>query len=155
LDTVLASLIAVIGTLAGGLGTLHLQQRAALRADHRRDLHSAGAAFLTGLTAYRAAVYALWTTSRSAPTTPHLDRINDVRSARSALTSARDSLLLLTDDAAVRTSVHTAIDAAYHLGDDETQRNITSGRPAALAAHQAVLDALTRALRRYQDTSQP
>jgi len=146
-DTVLASLIAVIGTLAGGLGTLHLQQRSALRAEHRRDLQTTGAAFLAALTRYRAAVYALWTTNPTTPDAHRAERIAEVRSARATLTGARDALLLLTADPTVRAAAHQAINAAYHLGDDQDQRHISTGRPAALSAHQTALDALTHAIR--------
>ncbi|MFF2613447.1 hypothetical protein [Kitasatospora sp. NPDC058046] len=144
----LASLIAVFGTLAGSLGTIHLQQRAARRATRRHDLQTAGGQLLTALTAYRAAVYALWTTNTTNPDTnnPPTEQITTVRTARAALTAARDTLFLLTADATVRGAVHAALDATFALGDDQEQEQITTGRPAALDAHHTVLDALASAI---------
>ncbi|MET8539198.1 hypothetical protein ABZW03_00855 [Kitasatospora sp. NPDC004799] len=149
MDTVLASLIAVIGTLTGSLGTIHLQQRATRRAVHRHDLQSAGGQLLTALTAYRAAVYALWTANTTNPDAdnPPTEQITTVRIARAALTAARDALFLLTTDTAVRDAVHNALDATFALGDDQEQDQITTGRPAALAAHHTLLDALAAAIK--------
>ncbi|MGW3183856.1 hypothetical protein ACWDD9_31765 [Kitasatospora sp. NPDC001119] len=146
MDTVLASLIAVIGTLTGSLGTIHLQQRAARRATHRHDLQTAGGHLLTALTAYRAAVYALWTATTSDPDSTPAEQIAAVRTARAHLTAARDALFLLTTDTTVRDAVHAALDATFALGDDQEQDQITSGRPAALDAHHTLLDALAAAI---------
>jgi hypothetical protein len=145
----LTTLIAVLGTLAGSLGALALQQRATTRAERRTALHTTGARFLAALTGYRAALYALWRAREDeAPTEEVAARTADVRQARATLTAARDSLLLLAvHDAALTTTVHAAVDAAYHLGDDIEQDHITTGRPAALAAHDGALAALAHTIR--------
>jgi hypothetical protein len=146
---VLSTLIAALAALVGSLGTLALQQRSAQRAERRTALHTTGAAFLAALTTYRASVYSLWRAhTDGAPADEVTARTTDVRHARAALTTARDSLLLLaagTDR--ITTTVHAAVDAAYHLGDDTEQDHVTTGRPAALAAHNAALAALAHTIR--------
>lgn len=146
MDTLLASLIAVAGTLAGSLGTLRYQLRATLRAEHRRALHETGAAFLTALTAYRAAVYALWVANTTSTEGGTETETTAVRTARAALTAARDTLLLLTTDPAVRDATNAAVAAAFALGDDTEQTHVTTGRPAALAAHHRLLETLAHAI---------
>ncbi|MFI0718907.1 hypothetical protein [Streptomyces sp. NPDC021224] len=144
MDAVLTSLIAVLGTLGGSLGALILQQRATTRAERRRELHTVGATFLTALTSYRRAVYVLSTL------TPDADRtaaIADVRQTRAALTAARDALLLIATEPDVHRAVHAAIGAAFDLGDDAEQQRVTTGRQAALDAHNEVLNALGIAIR--------
>lgn len=143
MDTVLSSLIAVAGTLIGGLGGLHYQQRAALRAERRRDLQAAGGQHLTALTTYRAAVYAL----SAAPADQHPQHVTTVRDARARVTATRDALLLITQDPAVRTAVGAAISSTFALGDDIEQDHVTTGRPAALNAHHTLLAALEHTIR--------
>jgi hypothetical protein len=146
---VLSTLIAALAALTGSLGTLALQQRSAQRAERRAALHTTGGAFLAALTTYRRSVYTLWRAhDDDAPAAEVNARTADVRAARAALTAARDSLLLLaagTDR--ITTTVHAAVAAAYHLGDDTEQDHITTGRPAALAAHNAALNALAHTIR--------
>lgn len=146
MDTLFASLVAVAGTLAGSLGTLRYQMRATLRAEHRRALHRTGADFLTALTAYRAAVYTLWVANTRTAETGTKTEVAAVRSARASLTAARDTLLLLTTDSTVRAAVRTAVSATFALGDDTEQDHVTTGRPAALDAHNHLLDALAHAI---------
>lgn len=140
----LASLVAVLGTLGGSLGALLLQQRATARAEQRRELRTAGAAALAALTEYRRTVYVLSTLATDA------DRSNAVaavRESRAALTAARDALLLVADDPDVHAAMYAAVDAAYALGDDTEQEHVTTGRPAALNAHNALLRVLSAAVR--------
>ena len=144
MDAVLASIVAVVGTLAGSWGTLIIQQRAAARAERRAELRRAGAAFLGALTAYRAGVFAL-SQAREQPDRAACTAA--VRSVRAALTAARDDLLLATADPAIARVVHDALGASFALGDDTEQRGITTGRPAALEAHHSVLSALAEAIR--------
>ena len=144
MDTVLASLVAVLGTLGGSLGALVLQQRAAVRAERRRQLHATGVAFLSALTEYRRAVYVL---SVLAPGDDRAAPIAAVRDARAILTAARDGLLLVADDADVHAAVHAAIGTAFGLGDDAEQARVTTGRQAALDAHNNVLQTLGAAIR--------
>ncbi|MFJ1753853.1 hypothetical protein [Kitasatospora sp. NPDC088134] len=135
METVFTSLVAVAGTLAGSLGAIHLQQRAARRATHRQDLRNTGGAFLAALTAYRAAVYALWTANTTTGNPP-AEQTATVRAARAALTA----------DTAVRTTAHAAVAATFALGDDQAQEQITTGRQAALDTHHNALNALATAI---------
>jgi hypothetical protein len=145
----ITTLIAVLGTLAGSLGALYLQQRATARTERRAALHVTGGAFLSALTTYRGSVYALSRAREDGASPDEVGaRITEVRQARAAVTAARDSLLLLAASSdQVTTAVHAAVDAAFGLGDDIEQHRVTEGRPDALAAHNAALAALAHAIR--------
>ncbi|MEU2873773.1 hypothetical protein ABZ769_31990 [Streptomyces olivoreticuli] len=125
METVLTSVIAVLGTLAGTGAAYALQQRAAARSERaarqeelRRDRQEAVRALVRALTAHRRNLYTRWklTCQEAAP-----GRQEEARweswSSRSAVSDARVALRMVTGDAELLHRADLAIGCSYALGD--------------------------------------
>ncbi|GAA1143492.1 hypothetical protein [Streptomyces javensis] len=151
METVLASAIAVLGTLLGSITTITLQQRTAQKAEQRTALAAAAAKLAHALSTHRGHLYRRWELAQpDTSTTP-----DELEAARRTSHASRDTVTgplyqlraLTTDQELIRLAV-AAVDAAYAVkrkGEDlasVSAADIAARRDWGIAADHALLAAV-------------
>ena len=142
------ALVAVVGTLAGGLLTGLLQHRTArtgrtaARAEHlRQERLDAVTALAVALSDHRRA---MWHVRHADLTAAPADRVRELRDeshrTRSALTSPAVRIRLLIPDAAVRGAAEAAVAATYALREAADIHALQRGRCTARDLHDDFVD---------------
>ncbi|MFT9477427.1 hypothetical protein [Streptomyces sp. Mo3] len=147
----IATLIAVLGTLAGTVVAGFMQHLTAARtaraaADERRRqaLAEAIPALLTGLARHREQQYLKIVARREGQ--PDATEARQTRyAARTAVTSAMDTLFMATQDRALLAVAQEAVDAAMALGD-ASEPELDAAGLRARKAHTALREAGARHL---------
>lgn len=148
-----ASVVAVIGTLAGSIVTGLLQRRAAradrqnAQADQRRtEQIQAVTALAKAVSDHRRA---MWEVRDAQLTEAGEDRVRELRDeshrTRSEITEPAVRVRLLHGDA-VRAAAHEAVQSTYRMRDASSLDVLETLRAAALLAHDDMVDAAGRAL---------
>ncbi|MFH8404474.1 pRL2-23 [Streptomyces sp. NPDC018019] len=149
MDTMLTSVIAVLGTLAGAAVSGLLQHRAArtVRADaraeqQRRDQMNAVTALAVALSDHRRA---MWEVRDADLTGQSPQRIQELRDeshrTRSAITDPAVRLRLLITDETVRAAATAATTATYVMREAADLDELQALRRGALEAHDAFVAA--------------
>ncbi|MEU7201425.1 pRL2-23 [Streptomyces sp. NPDC045470] len=148
MDTMLASVIAVLGTLAGAAVSGLLQHRAArmervsARSEQqRRDQMNAVTALAVALSDHRRA---MWEVRDADLTGQSAQRIQELRDeshrTRSAITDPAVRLRLLISDGTVRTAAAAATTATYVMRDAVDLAELQAMRRSALESHDAFVN---------------
>lgn len=148
-DHLWASLVAVVGTLAGALVSGSLQHRVA-RSDRsdaranqvRLDRIEAVTTLAVALSDHRGAMWHVREAQLTNQDTHRVEELRDEsRRTRSSVTAPAVRLRLLIADPAVRTAAREAIDATYAMRGAPTVAALQEQRRTALAAHDRMVDA--------------
>ncbi len=149
MDTMLTSVIAVLGTLAGALVSGLLQHRAARierlsarREQRRHEQMNAVAALAVALSDHRRA---MWKVRDAILSGNAEQRVQDLRDeshrTRSAVTDPSVRLRLLILDETVRAAAASAIDATYVMREAADLDELQVLRASAIAAHDDFVNA--------------
>ncbi|WP_030667894.1 hypothetical protein [Streptomyces rimosus] len=155
MESTIASIIAVLGTLGGALVAGVLQsrsaarsERAALRERLRREQQDAALALIKALKAHRRNCFTRWKlkTLRASGEAQEAARFVSW-DTRSDVTDAQDALRLVTDDSELLHRADAVVGASLVLSevdDTTTQADMNVRRDAARAAHAAFVAAAAR-----------
>ncbi|MCE7080447.1 pRL2-23 [Streptomyces sp. ST2-7A] len=150
-----ASIIAVIGTLAGATVAGLLQHRAARAgrteeraAELRRDRITAVTELAASLSDHRRAMWELKDAELTDASPDRVRKLLDTsHETRSEITSPSVRVRLLVSDATVRNAAVRATRATYAIRDAADLRELESLRAGALEAHDAMVEAAGTSLR--------
>ncbi|MER5890756.1 hypothetical protein ABT160_43635 [Streptomyces sp. NPDC001941] len=151
----LATVLAILGTLAGAALSGAFQHAAAARTERTARRDQTRAAQLEAVTALAVAVSdhraAMWTRADAALKGEPADRIRELRlhshATRSAVTRPHVGLRLHVTDPAVRQAADDMVNATYAMRDATTSAPaLDTARAAALAAHDRFVDVAARYL---------
>ncbi|MGW7603183.1 hypothetical protein [Streptomyces antimycoticus] len=151
METVLASAIAVIGTLLGSITTITLQQRAAQKTEYRTTLAAAAGKLAHALSTHRGDLYYRWELAQPGISTDP-DEAEEARrtshTSRDAITGLLYQLLALTADQELLRVTYAAIDVTYAVkrkGEDlsaVSKADMAARRDRGIEADHALLAAV-------------
>lgn len=148
------SLIAVLGTLAGGAVTGLLQHFGAARTERRarqeqdrRDRMAAVTSLAEAVSAHRAAMWALKDAElRGAPRERVDDLLDASHESRAAVTAPAVTVRLVESAPEVREMALAAVQATYSMREAVSLDDLQVRRRQALDAHDAFVEAASRRL---------
>ncbi|WP_181785101.1 hypothetical protein [Streptomyces phytophilus] len=146
-----AAVIAVIGTLAGGIAAGLMQHVSAVRREdaeraerRRQELAEAAVALIGRLVDHRRHQYLKIAARRDGIV--DAPEAREARyEARSAVTQAMTTLRIVTDDRRLLALAEAAINATFALGD-ASEAELSDVRARSLAAHELLLNATAKAV---------